>query len=64
MKTLRAWTPRPLHCALTAYLHERLEVGVLFLEVVVSFAPLGHRGAVPHHHREVAVQQQHPVGHD
>ena len=48
----------------TAYLHEGFEVGVLLLEVVVSLTPLRHCGAMPHHHREVAVQQQHPVRHD
>lgn len=49
---------------LLTYLHERLEVGILLLEVVISLTPLRHRRAMPHHHCEVAVQQQHPVRHD
>ena len=46
------------------YLHEGLEVGILLLEVVVSLPPLGHGRAMPDHHCEVAIQQQHSVRSD
>ena len=46
------------------YLHEGLEMGILLLEVVVSLPPLGHGGAMPDHHCEVAIQQQHSVRSD
>lgn len=39
-------------------------MGILLLEVVVSIPPLGHGRAMPDHHCEVAIQQQHSVRSD
>lgn len=38
-------------------------MGILLLQVVVRLSPLRHSGAMPHHHSEEGVQQEHSVRH-